>query len=272
MERRLGKPYEGMEKTILGMRTGHDCLNDPEVSRHFGSRDIAQTKQEYRRAVAQFHGKVSLLAANLWRAGHDGEGKVEVVNTGNTSGGKPWLIAKRTEGGNAATIALYPAREHANAFAATLPEVRYGGPAELFPGAVGTLRYQVDLAKKTMTISYMQGNFKTGVIRGTFGKKADGAKRPRWEFGNHEFVPRSLATAYGGWQKRLLEHAFETAKNEGISEISFEHDWVSGGTGKETGNKLAQFEKEAKSRGYEVGENSYGTGLLAKKTGPQKRK
>jgi len=131
-------------------------------------------------------------AGRLWR----NSGKARVFETVverhkiicDAKGEPKGLIAKTsTEGSD--HWAYYPKEEHVEAFAEAVKLLRKSGPAEIFPGSVGSIEVIKDFG--IWQIKHMQAHFFVG--RGSS-------------------VNRALATKYGGWRHRLLAEIFEEVK------------------------------------------------------------
>lgn len=96
-------------------------------------------------------------------------------------------------------LVYYPRPEHARQLAENQAYLVEHGPAEAFPGSVGS-----------MHAVFGQGRLKILTLQGSFRQK-----KPE--------LPRALATKYGGWRQHLLHEAFEFAKRVGMEEVEL---WV----------------------------------------------
>ncbi|HEV8289537.1 MAG TPA: hypothetical protein VGQ00_01125 [Candidatus Norongarragalinales archaeon] len=96
-------------------------------------------------------------------------------------------------------LAYYPKNiDEARAFAAGALRVAGGGPAQAYPGAVGSL-YGAEKNDHTYAIGYVQGHF---LLQRT----------PE--------LSRKIVTKHGGWRHHLLNHAFKLIQeNKSISRI-----------------------------------------------------
>ncbi len=155
-------------------------------------------KAEYlEKKIAQAH----KIATGLWEKGAHDEGdkyrKAARAGRGIIAEVTPqfrWFISEDEIRPRA--YAFYPSPEHAKKFAEGITGVRPHGPAQFFPGAVGSLMV-TDSPRENggLVVNYVQGHFR---------QEATGA------------ISRGLASKYGGWRKRLLEHLFETAEEKKI--------------------------------------------------------
>lgn len=101
----------------------------------------------------------------------------------------------------------YPKPEHFKIFEKAAKNVFASGPADEFPGAVGTIEIEKPKPKtfpknlpwkKPWEINFMQSHFKQG-------------KPPE--------LTRSLATEYGGWRNRILDLIFKEAIKEKVPSV-----------------------------------------------------
>ena len=94
------------------------------------------------------------------------------------------------------TLAYYPKPEHAAAFASSLAHLKPNGPADDFPGSVGTLKALIgeENGERRIQVVNLQGSFRE--------RKTPELKKAR------------LGWTYPNWRAHLLEPVFKIAAKE----------------------------------------------------------
>ena len=141
-------------------------------------------------------------AEDLWRAGaHEHtfgipfeniEMRIHKVVVDGEGKPKALIVNATDKSENLEHWVYYPKKEHLSEFRKSSLKVLYGGPANIFPGAVGSIEVIKDVWD-LWEINYIQSHFKT---------------QPGGP------VTRSLATKYGGWSNRVLAEIFAEAAKE----------------------------------------------------------
>jgi hypothetical protein len=125
----------------------------------------------------------------------------------STKGGKrvrKGVIAEQKSPLTGFGFAYFPSPEEAKLFAEASQAVFKDGPADVYPGAVGVLRYGFTLNQKKPDSKPNQITIRT--IQGAFLQKEGG-------------LSRSLVTKHGGWRQHLLNVFFEKAQKERYASV-----------------------------------------------------
>ncbi|MFH1246761.1 MAG: hypothetical protein V1644_00110 [Candidatus Micrarchaeota archaeon] len=101
-------------------------------------------------------------------------------------------------------IAVYPRPEHLEQFDKSAEILKPGGPAEEFPGAIGSI-YVSTTSRPVLSVNYVQSHFKIGS-------------------GKYQ-IPASLAREYAGWRKLALTELVRTAHSRDLK-VHFPHKLI----------------------------------------------
>lgn len=106
-------------------------------------------------------------------------------------GGKNNAVIAKTNSQGTFYLAYYPAPEYYEHFDAARHKLRPLGPADQFPGAVGSLG--VNKEKNRWEIMFLQSHFKVN---------------------KNGPINRPLATKYGGWRMQVMSELFREAREK----------------------------------------------------------
>ncbi len=102
------------------------------------------------------------------------------------------------------SLVVYPRPEHLEQFESSAKKLEPGGPADVYPGAIGSITVSI-WEPPTLFVKHVQSHFKIGK-------------------GEH-CIPPNLAREYAGWRKLALTELVRTAHSRNL-EVHFPVDLI----------------------------------------------